>query len=82
MARAGPARPGRARATVCEDSFSPGDEFSRADQVVGSGEARERILDAAEDLFAADGFDATPPPASLAEQSGPRGCSSTTSRAR
>lgn len=25
-----------------------------------SGEARERILDAAEDLFAADGFDATP----------------------
>jgi len=30
-------------------------------QVVGSGEARERILDAAEALFAADGFDATSP---------------------
>jgi len=29
-------------------------------QVVGSGEARERILDAVEALFAADGFDATP----------------------
>jgi AcrR family transcriptional regulator len=29
-------------------------------EVVGSGEARERILDAAEVLFAADGFDATP----------------------
>ncbi len=29
-------------------------------EVTGSGEARERILDAAEDLFAADGFDATP----------------------
>jgi AcrR family transcriptional regulator len=27
---------------------------------MGSGQARERILDAAEDLFAADGFDATP----------------------
>ena len=26
----------------------------------GSGQARQRILDAAEDLFAADGFDATP----------------------
>ncbi len=82
MARAGTARPGRARALVPQDSLSPGDEFSRADEVVGSGEARERILDAAEDLFAADGFDATPPPASLAEQSWPRGCSSTTSRAR
>jgi AcrR family transcriptional regulator len=32
----------------------------RNDGIVGSGEARERILDAAEDLFAADGFDATP----------------------
>src|ERR1035437_3161166 len=29
-------------------------------QVVGSGEVRERILDAVEALFAADGFDATP----------------------
>lgn len=60
MARAGTARPGRARALVPQDQFTPGDESSSADQVVGSGEARERILDAAEDLFAADGFDATP----------------------
>jgi AcrR family transcriptional regulator len=60
MARAGTARPGRARALVLEDSFTPGDESSRVDEVVCVGEARERILDAAEDLFAADGFDATP----------------------
>ena len=60
MARAGLARPGRARALVPEDQFIPDDESSRAVQVVCSGEARERILDAAEDLFAADGFDATP----------------------
>ena len=60
MARAGPARSGRVRALVCEDSFSPGDEFSRAEEVVGGGEARQQILDAAEDLFAADGFDVTP----------------------
>jgi AcrR family transcriptional regulator len=35
------------------------DGSSSVDEVVGS-DARERILDAAEDLFAADGFDATP----------------------
>lgn len=29
-------------------------------EVTGSGDARERILDAAEDLFAAGGFDGTP----------------------
>jgi AcrR family transcriptional regulator len=56
MARVGTARSGRARALVPEDSLSPGD----ADEVMDSCEARERILDAAEDLFAADGFDATP----------------------
>ena len=33
---------------------------SPAGDVAGSSVARERILDAAEDLFAADGFDATP----------------------
>jgi len=36
-----------------------GTSSSAAEGVVG-GDARERILDAAEDLFAADGFDATP----------------------
>ena len=35
------------------------DGSSSVGEVVGS-DARERILDAAEDLFAADGFDATP----------------------
>jgi AcrR family transcriptional regulator len=60
MARAGTARPGRARALAPEDQFTPGDDSSSAEQVMGSGAARERILDAAEDLFAADGFDATP----------------------
>lgn len=55
-----------------DSSVSPPDGSSSADlslsergspgvgQVVVSGEARERILDAAEALFAADGFDATP----------------------
>ena len=60
MARVRMARPGRARAFVPEDSLSSDHDSSSADEVVGSGEARERILDAAEDLFAADGFDATP----------------------
>jgi hypothetical protein len=54
------ARPGRARAFVPEDSLSFDHDSSSADEVVGSGEACERILDAAGDLFAADGFDATP----------------------
>jgi AcrR family transcriptional regulator len=54
------AAPGRARAFVRQDSSSPGDGTSDAEEVVGCGQARERILDAAEDLFAADGFDATP----------------------
>jgi len=44
---------GRARTQFHDDASSNGD-------VVGSGDARERILDAAEELFAADGFDATP----------------------
>jgi len=55
-----------------DSSVSPPDgsssaDFSRSEggppdvgQVVVGGEARERILDAAEALFAADGFDATP----------------------
>ena len=58
---------GRTRAALVPDgSSSPAEGSSSADtpssegEVVGSGEARERILDAAEDLFAADGFDATP----------------------
>lgn len=41
--------PGRARALALS-----------ADEVAGRGEARERILDAAEDLFSEDGFNATP----------------------
>jgi AcrR family transcriptional regulator len=66
MARVRTAFRGRARGLVPEDSLSPGDGATSADtsssdgEVAGSGEARERILDAAEDLFAADGFDATP----------------------
>lgn len=66
MARVRTAFRGRARALVPEGSLSPGhgsssaDTFSSDGEVASSGEARERILDAAEDLFAADGFDATP----------------------
>jgi AcrR family transcriptional regulator len=61
-----PEGPGRARALVLDGSLSPRNGSPNADtsssdgEVVGSGDARERILDAAEDLFAADGFDATP----------------------
>jgi len=53
MARATPAGTGRARALVPQESSS-------ADDVTDSVQARERILDAAGGLFAADGFDATP----------------------
>jgi len=70
MARVRPSGPGHARALVPESTVSPPENgfFSDGEvgggvvgiSVVGSGEARERILDAAEDLFAADGFDATP----------------------
>ena len=66
MVRVRTAGPGRARALVTDGSLSPrdgsstGDTSSSVGEVVGSGDARERILDAAEDLFAADGFDATP----------------------
>jgi len=60
MVRVRTAGPGRARALVPDGSLSPPDGSSSAGEVAGSGQARERILDAAEDLFAADGFDATP----------------------
>jgi AcrR family transcriptional regulator len=60
MARVRTAVPGRARALVSEGFLSPGGGSSSIGEGVGSGDARERILDAAEDLFAADGFDATP----------------------
>jgi AcrR family transcriptional regulator len=53
MVRVRTASPGRARPLVRDDAASTG-------EVASSGEARERILDAAESLFAADGFDATP----------------------
>jgi len=66
MVRVRTASPGRTRALVPDGSLSPRDDSpvtgtssSAAGEVV-SGDARERILDAAEDLFAADGFDATP----------------------
>jgi AcrR family transcriptional regulator len=49
----GPARSSRGLIEPPGDSSGVGD-------VACNGEARERILDAAEDLFAADGFDATP----------------------
>jgi AcrR family transcriptional regulator len=42
------------------DGASSTGERSGTGELAGGGEARERILDAAEDLFAADGFDATP----------------------
>lgn len=66
MTRVRTAAPGRARALVSEGSSSVRDGSTSAAtsssdaEVAGSGDARERILDAAEDLFAADGFDATP----------------------
>jgi len=66
MVRVRTAGPGRVRALVTDGSLSPrdgsstGGTSSSVGEVVGSGDARERILDAAEDLFAADGFDATP----------------------
>jgi AcrR family transcriptional regulator len=60
MARVRTAMPARARAIVPEGSVSPSGDSSSVGEVAGSGQARERILDAAEDLFAADGFDATP----------------------
>ena len=55
----------RARTPLPEDPSRSGESADRGaaahgDELTGSGEARERILDAAEDLFAADGFDATP----------------------
>jgi len=66
MVRVRMAGSGRARALVTDGSLSPrdgsstGGTSSSVGEVVGSGDARERILDAAEALFAADGFDATP----------------------
>src|ERR1019366_1714539 len=60
MARVRTAAAGRARALVPEASLSPPGGSSSASEVAGGGKARERILDAAEELFAADGFDATP----------------------
>src|SRR5665811_439287 len=60
MARVRTAMAARARALVPEGSVSPSGDSSSVGEVAGSGQARERILDAAEDLFAADGFDATP----------------------
>jgi AcrR family transcriptional regulator len=65
MARVRTAFRGRTRALAPEGSPSLPDASTSTDtpssdgEVAGSGEARERILDAAEDLFAADGFDAT-----------------------
>ena len=66
MVRVRTAGPGRARALVPDGSLSPRDGSPvtgaslRVTEGVMGGDARERILDAAEDLFAADGFDATP----------------------
>ena len=55
---------GRARALGPESSSSSRDNptvtATNADGEGRGSDARERILDAAEDLFAADGFDATP----------------------
>jgi AcrR family transcriptional regulator len=44
---------GRARPPALDSSSGTGD-------AAGTGDSRERILDAAEDLFAADGYEATP----------------------
>lgn len=66
MVRVRTAGPGRARALVPEGSLSTQggsmvtDASSSATEELVGGDARERILDAAEDLFAVDGFDATP----------------------
>ncbi len=66
MVRVRTAGPGRTRTLVPDGSLSPRDgslvtgaSSSVTEELVG-GDARERILDAAEALFAADGFDATP----------------------
>jgi len=66
MVRVGTTGAGRTRTLVSDGSpssrsgSSSGDTSPGEGAVAVSGEARERILDAAEDLFAADGFDATP----------------------
>jgi AcrR family transcriptional regulator len=66
MMRVRKAGPERAGALLPDGSVSPSDRApgpngsSIAKDVVAFGDARQRILDAAEDLFAADGFDATP----------------------
>lgn len=75
MARVRRKGSGRARALVPGGPSSPRDipsseitqsEITQSEippspgEAQGSGDARERILDAAEDLFAAGGFDATP----------------------
>ena len=66
MARVRTAFRGRVRAVAPVDSVRSGERVTGAGtsssypENSGNGEARERILDAAEDLFAADGFDATP----------------------
>jgi AcrR family transcriptional regulator len=66
MVRVRTTRAGRTRTLLPDGSTSPREGSSSVDtasskgEVVGSAAARERILDAAEDLFAADGFDATP----------------------
>ena len=66
MARARTAGPGRTRALLPDGTVSPLDDSttigtsSKVAKGITGVDARERILDAAEDLFAADGFDATP----------------------
>ncbi|MEO6143847.1 MAG: TetR/AcrR family transcriptional regulator [Dermatophilaceae bacterium] len=51
----------RARTRLSDEaSTALSDGAPATEEVAASGDARERILDAAEDLFAADGFDATP----------------------
>ncbi|MEO8517755.1 MAG: helix-turn-helix domain-containing protein [Dermatophilaceae bacterium] len=64
MARVRTASTGRTRALAPEGSPSsqddPNSNAPAISEVSGSNDTRERILDAAEDLFAADGFDATP----------------------
>jgi AcrR family transcriptional regulator len=60
MVRVRTAGPGRTRTPAPDDDLTVPGGSSTADEAAGSGEARERILDAAEDLFAAHGFDATP----------------------
>jgi AcrR family transcriptional regulator len=53
MVRVRTSGPGRARPPVPDGGVGAGD-------AAGTGDSRERILDAAEDLFAADGYAATP----------------------